>query len=299
MSTNKKQKWLIPLLLVFLGVSVFFVFKKSQDLNQLESAFKEEKQDLEADLDEVVKNYQTAIDDKLEISGRLELELNKIVQLRDSVKQLKGTNYKLIRKYKKRIKILEEQNKVLFAKVDSLRSVNSDLTQENLLANQMIVEKDSLNKNLTEVNTALEETKTHLQAKVAKASVIKTSAITIVAMKERSNGKLTSTSRSSRTDAFKVNFELLKNDIADPGKRNIYVQIKDKNGKIVAKKGEVVFEESKKLSYSDLLVADYRNQPLSIVSLVQVNRDDIDGGKYTVNAFIDNVYVGSAAVDIR
>lgn len=36
-------------------------------------------------------------------------------------------------------------------------------------------------------------------------------------MKERSSGKLTSTSRSSRTDAFRINFDLLENPITSAG----------------------------------------------------------------------------------
>ena len=38
---------------------------------------------------------------------------------------------------------------------------------------------------------------------------------------------------------------------------------------------------------------------LSLVSLVLVNRDDINKGKYTISAFVDGVYSGATTVKLK
>lgn len=297
--SNPNNKWKVPLALVLLAVAIAFGMKKNSDYNKLQDAFKEDKLELEADLDEVVKNYQQAIDDKTELSGKLEIELNKIVKLRDSVKLLKGNNYSLISRFRKRILKLEKENKALFAKVKELRELNTDLIQENEMAKELLIQKDSLNEELTNVNTKLSEIKDKLQAKVDKAGVVAISKIDATALRERNNGKYTSVSRARRTDAFRVTFNMLKNEVSNPGKRSVYVQIIDESNKVIAQKGVFKSSDGNETPYSDLIIANYQNEAVSVVSLVQVKDEELSKGTYTINAFIDSLIVGKSTVRLR
>lgn len=297
--SNSNNKWKVPLALVLLAVAIAFGIKKNHDYNKLQDAFKQDKLELEADLDEVVNNYQQAIDEKTGLSGQLEVQLNKIVKLRDSVKLLKGNNYSLISRFRKRILKLEKENRVLFAKVKELRELNTDLIQENEIAKELLIQKDSLNKELTNVNAKLGEIKDNLQAKVDKAGVIAISKIDATALRERNNGKYTSVSRARRTDAFRVTFNLLKNEVSNPGKRNIYIQVIDESNKIIAQKGFFQSSDSNKTPYSDLIIANYQNEVMSVVSLVQVKNEELNKGTYTINTFIDSLIVGKSTVRLR
>ncbi|CAM1372050.1 conserved hypothetical protein [Tenacibaculum litoreum] len=290
---QQKTKNVSILVLIILSLFLFYYsFQKSNENKNLQNIFLEEKAELQQDLDEMIKDYTDVVVGKKRLADRLEVELIKMKNLRDSIKLLKSDNFGLIRKYRSRIASLERENKKLFIQIDSLNSANDALTQENVIANEILQQKDSVNETLTEKNKELE-------AKVAIGGIIKTSPVKAVAMKERSSGKLTSTSRSSRTDAFRINFDLLENPITTAGEKRVYIQIIDENKNIIAPKGKTDLKNGQKVQYTDSLEVNYNNNRLSLVSLVLVNRDDIKKGKYVISAFVDGVYSGNTTIKLR
>lgn len=290
---QQKTKNVLILVLIILSLFLFYYsFQKSNENKNLQNIFLEEKAELQQDLDEMIKDYTDVVVGKKRLADRLEVELIKMKSLRDSIKDLKSDNFGLIRKYRSRIASLERENKKLFIQIDSLNSANDALTQENVIANEILQQKDSVNETLTEKNKELE-------AKVAIGGVIKTSPVKAVAMKERSSGKLTSTSRSRRTDAFRINFDLLENPMTTAGEKRVYIQIIDDNKNVVAPKGKTDLKNGQKIQYTDSLEVNYNNSRLSLVSLVLVNRDDIKKGKYVISAFVDGVYSGNTTINLR
>lgn len=298
--TPQKRKSILIVLLLFLSLFLtLYSFQKSSQYDTLQKVFQDEKADLEKELDEVIKDYTDVVVRKKRISKRLQIELNKMQNLRDSIKNLNVNNYNLIRKYRKRIASLERENKKLFIRVDSLNTANDQLAQDNLIANEILKQKETINVDLTKKYQKLEVKQKDLEAKVAIGGIIKTSPVKVIAMKERSSGKLTSTSRSSRTDAFKINFDLLENPITNTGEKSVYIQILDENKKVVAPKGITNLKDGGKIQYSDSVEVNYNNNRLSLVSLVLVNRDDINKGKYTVSTFIEGVFTGNTTLKLR
>ncbi|CAM1369976.1 conserved hypothetical protein [Tenacibaculum sediminilitoris] len=290
---NQKKKNALIIVLVILSLLLFYYsFQKSSEYDNLQNIFLEEKAELQQDLDEIIKDYTDVIVGKKRLTDRLEIELTKMKVLRDSIKNLKSNNFSLIKKYRRKITSLERENKKLFIQIDSLNGANDALAQENIITSEILQQKDSVNQTLTEKNKELE-------AKVAIGGIIKTSPVKAVAMKERSSGKLTSTGRSSRTDAFRVNFDLLENPITTAGEKRVYIQIIDENKKVVAAKGKTNLKNGQKIQYTDSLEINYNNNRLSLVSLVLVNRDDIKKGKYVISAFVDGIYSGNTVISLR
>ncbi|WP_435254009.1 hypothetical protein [Tenacibaculum sp. A30] len=292
MNHQKKKNVLIIVLLLLTVFLIFYAQQKSNENKTLNNIFLEEKADLQQDLDEMIKDYTDVVVGKKRLADRLEIELTKMKSLRDSIKGLKSDNFNLIRKYRRRIATLERENKKLFIQIDSLNSANEALTQENVIANEILQQKDSVNENLVEKNKELE-------AKVAIGGIIKTSPVKAIAMKERSSGKLTTTSRSNRTDAFRINFDLLENPITSSGEKRVYIQITDENKNVIAPKGKLNLKSGVKIQYTDSLEVNYDNNRLSLVSLVLVNRDDIRRGTYTISTFIDGIYSGNTKIKLR
>lgn len=292
MNSNKSKNAVLIVLLFAVLFITLYNFKVSSEMNELKSVFKQEKADLKNALDEMIKDYTDVVVRKKSLSKRLRIEVQKMKDLRDSVAKLEGSNYNLIRRYRSKIASLERENRRLFIKIDSLNNANEALVQENVITNEILSQKETINNNLTEKNKKLE-------AKVAIASKIDISPVQVVAMKERSSGKLTTTSRSSRTDAFKVNFDLLENPITESGKKMVYIQIIDEKKNVITPKGKTSLKNGAKILYSDSLMVNYDNRRMSLVSLVLVNRDDILKGKYTISAFVDGVYSGNSVVSLR
>ena len=282
-------------LVVLLFIVLFLIlrnFKVTNEVNELQGIFKQEKTDLKNALDEMIKDYTDVVVQKKSLSNRLQIELQKMKELRDSITNLKGENFNLIRKYRSKIASLERENRRLFIKIDSLNSANQDLTQKNVITNEILTQKETDNDSLSEKNKAL-------SAKVEIASKINISPIQITAMKERSSGKLTTTSRSSRTDAFRVNFDLLENRVTTSGNKKVYIQITDEKKNIITPKGSTSLKNGDKISYSDSLLVNYNNSKMSLVSFILVNRDDIFKGKYTFSAFVDGEYSGKSTVSLK
>ena len=299
MTPPKKKSALIVILLILTLFLTLHSFQKSSQYNDLQEMFQEEKADLEKELDEMIKDYTNVVVRKKRLSKRLEVELVKMKNLRDSIKDLRTNNYSLIRRYRRKITSLERENRNLFIRVDSLNTANQVLTQENVITNEILQQKETINTSLSEKNKELEEKQKTLETKIAIGGVIKTSPVKVVAMKERSSGKLTTTTRSSRTDAFRINFDLLKNVITDAGEKSVYIQIIDENKKVVAPKGVTNLRDGGKVQYTDSIEVNYNNKQLSLISLVLVNRDDINKGKYTVSAFVDGVYSGATTLKLK
>jgi hypothetical protein len=198
----------------------------------------------------------------------------------------------MLRKFRSQIFKLEETNKQLFQKNEILISENRVLSSN--LDSVKVVVSNQLAKNdtLTVLNQGLSE-------KVKIGSILKVNSAKILAMRERSGGKLVETSRSRNTDAFRVNFTIAKNEISEPGERNVYIQIVDLKGSTIARKGQLVLFDNTSIDYSDKTIVNYVNEPIDIISLVEVNRDNIKDGVYTVNIFIENKFAGASQITLK
>ncbi|CAL2062453.1 hypothetical protein [Tenacibaculum sp. 190524A05c] len=289
-------KYLFAALVILL---IVYSFKLNSDYQKLEDAFSEQKIELQAELDEIIEDYKNVNVKNKDLSQRLVKEINKIILLRDSIKNLKKSNYNLIVKYSRKIVKLERENRRLFIQVDSLNKQNYELLQENIVVKQQLDENTASQKNLMRKNISLQKRQAQLKAKVDIAGVIKVNNIVAEAMKERSSGKLTSTSRSRRTDAFRIKFDLLANPVTTAGKKEILIQILDEDKKVVAAKGNKKIKDGSSVFFSDNMSANYDNNRLGVVSLILVNRDDIKKGTYTVNAYVDGNFSARTQVKLR
>ncbi|VAW25617.1 hypothetical protein MNBD_BACTEROID04-490 [hydrothermal vent metagenome] len=293
MEENKKSniKIIAIILAVLLLVALAYTFYNNKEHKKLTDAIEEEKLEIEGNLDNMIVKYEEAIEQNTSMSNELSLERDRIIALRDSIKGLKATNYSLIRRYRKQIAKLEETNRRLFFMTDSLTGINELLTIDLDSANVKISKQLAKNDTLSLQNLQLSE-------KVAIGSVLKVSSAKILAMRERNNGKLVETSRARNTDAFRINFTIAKNDIAEKGERQVYIQIVDAKGITVAGKGELVFNDVQ-ISYSDQTIVNYLNDAVDIISLVEVDRGTIKRGVYTVNIYIENKFVGATQITLK
>lgn len=294
MEENKKSntKLIIIALAVLLLGALAYTFYTSTEHKKLTDQIEGEKLEIEQNLDSMIVRYEDAIAENTSMSGDLIVERDRIIALRDSIKDLKVVNYSLLRRYKGEISKLEESNKKLFLLNESLKSSNQLLTTNLDSANVVITRQIAQNDTLTTQNLTLAE-------KVAIGSELKVSTAKAIAMRERNNGKLVETSRSRNTDALRINFTIVKNEISEQGDRQVYIQIVDSNGKTLVPKGEFMLRDSTKVSYSDLSMVNYLNEDIDLISLVEVNRDMMKSGLYTVNIYIDNKFVGATKIELK
>ncbi|MFO7674138.1 MAG: hypothetical protein R6V74_10565 [Lutibacter sp.] len=288
MEENKKSNTnliIIALAVLLLG-ALAYTFYTSSEHKKLTDEIEVEKLEIEQNLDSMIVRYEDAIAEKTSMSGELIIERDRIIALRDSIKDLKVVNYSMLRRYKGEISKLEESNKKLFLLNESLTSSNQLLTSNLDSAKVVITRQIAKNDTLTTQNLTLAQ-------KVAIGSELKISTAKVLAMKERSSGKLVETTRANNTDALRINLTIIKNDIAEKGDRQVYIQIVDAQGKTMSPKGEFTLSNNTQVSYSDLSMVNYMNEAIDLISLVEVNRDLMKTGTYTVNIYIENKFAGA------
>jgi hypothetical protein len=276
------------LLLATLGYTIY----SNQEHKKVTDAIEQDKMEIEMNLDNMIVKYEEAIGENTAMSNELALERDKIIALRDSVKDLKAVNYSLIRRYRQQIEKLEANNRELFEMNDELAKKNATLTKNLDSANVKISTQIAKNDTLTKQNIELGE-------KVAIGSILKISSTKILAMREKTNGQLTETSRSRNTDAFRVNFTIADNAIAEQGERHVYIQIVDAAGNVLGNAGKLMLLDGKEITYSDRTIVNYLNKDVDVISLVEVNRDTIEEGVYTVNIYINELLSGVGSVTLK
>ena len=213
MSTTKiKNTGFIAFLLVLIITIGLLSYQNASEYADLKDAFKIEKKELETELNSVIKDYETAVSNNNNISLNLSNKLYDIIKLKDTINSLKTTDYGSFRFYRKRISELVAQNKALFNHIDSLNLINNQLLTKNDSVTEVLITKEKQNIKLKHKNNSLDQQKKELKQKIAIAEIIEISSIKVVAMKKRRSGKHTSTSRSNKTDAFKIEFNLLENN---------------------------------------------------------------------------------------
>ncbi len=282
---------LIGLAVLLVAISIYTIYNNSEH-KKLTNAIEVEKNEIAVNLDSMIAKYETAISQNTSMSNELSIERDKIIMLRDSVKGMKVINYEMLRKFRSQIFKLEETNKQLFQKNEVLTSQNRKLTSNLDSVNVEISNQIKKYDTLTTINKGLSE-------KVVIGSVLKVNSAKILAMRERSGGKLVETSRSRNADAFRINFTIAKNEISEQGERQVYIQIVDLKGNTIAKKGSFMLFDNTEANYSDKTTVNYLNEPIDIISLVEVNRDNINEGVYTVNIFIENKFAGASQITLK
>lgn len=293
-----KNNGFIAFLLLLIITIGLLSYQNASEYSELKNAFKVEKTELETELNTVIKNYEDAVYTKDDISLKLRDKLHEIIKLKDTLNNLRATDYNLLRFYRKRISSLAKQNKILFSYIDSLNIINNILLTKSDSVKAALFQKENQNLKLKIKNSSLDKEKRLLNKKIAIAEIIEISSIKIEAMKKRRSGKHTSTSRSNKTDAFKIEFNLLENKIVSPGLKSIYIQIVN-NNKVISPSTEVTLKNKEIILCNDVLTAEYLNKQLSVVSFINVNRANIIKNTYAINVFVDGVFTSNTFIKLR
>ncbi len=296
METKSNKLWFLILIgLLFLGLIGLgiYTFQAKKEHDKITNEIKKEKDEIASNLDDMIVKYEDEISKNTSLSTELEVERDRIVLLRDSIKTIKKVNYRLIKKYRKQIANLQLLNQRLFRKNDSLRNANESLALNLEYEKKKVQQHQSRIDNLTKKNYELE-------GKVTVGSVLKADKFTITALKKRSSGKLVTTSRSSRVEAMRVSFFVQKNVIADKGKKTAYIQIKNQSGEVVgAKKGQLELSTGDKITYSNKIDFDYEREEQEVVDLVNITKGSMKKGFTEITVYIDGYLAGGASYKIK
>jgi len=289
-SSNKKIiTGILIALLVALGV---YTFQQNSKFKASEEFLKQEKEQILGNLTSMEEKYDVAISKNSSLSDELTVERDKIIAFKDSVKNLKSTNWSLVRRYRKKIKDLESSNERLFFMNDSLTIAN----------NLLVVEKDSITGKLVEqtsFNDTLMAQNLDLSKKVEIGGALNVSSVKAMSMRLKSNGKYTETNKAQKTQAIRVNFRIVKNEIAEPGDKEAYIVIQNPSGTVINEKGNFTLRNGQEVPYTDKTIANYNNADLDVVMFVENVTQKFVKGFYTVKVYVEGNLVGASKLELK
>jgi len=289
-SSNKKI--ITGVLIALLVALSVYTFRQNSKFKASEEFLKQEKEQILGNLTSMEEKYDVAIAKNSSLSGELTTERDKIVAFKDSVKNLKNTNWSLVRRYRKKVKGLEESNERLFFMNDSLTIVN----------NLLVVEKDSITGELvaqTSFNDTLIAQNLDLSKKVEIGGALNVSTVSATAMKLKSNGKYEITKTAQKTQAIRVNFRLEQNEIATPGDKEAYIVIQNPSGTVISEKGTFTLKNGDEVPYTDQTVATYNNADLDVVMFVENITQKFVKGNYSVKVYVEGKLVGVSKLELK
>jgi len=290
-NTNKTlQTAVVGLSILALCLTSIIIFKEYTLRNERKSTIvmkdylTEEKDSLSKELlymRDQYENLETDNDTLKLLVDAQKAKIDKLLRMRqDAIYQ--------VQLYKKELGTLRDVLKDFVRQIDSLNTINIQLTAENKEVKQKIVAVEDANKQLS-------DEKAELSSKVQKAEIL--SAKNIIGMGLNKRGK--ETDKVSRTEKLKVCFTIRENSIAKSGNRVVYLQISKPDGAILTASQDNIMKLRKDESiYTDKREIEYQNSDIDICIYYDNTPEEITKGIYTARLFSEGEQIGESTFNL-
>ncbi len=276
---------IISLLLAALVVQYYYYNKTVDEVEQVS----QEKAKLTVEYQSLLENYETLETSNDTLSTQLNAEKQKIEDLVRKLKSTKASNKAQIRKYKKELKTLRDIMKGFVRQIDSLNTLNVQLTEEN---QHIKKQYNSATKKNKQLSAKYEEA----SSKVQLASTIRAIDLNLEAYNKK--GKLTT--RARKTKRFGIKFKLDENLIAPTGAKQVYIRITDPEEHVLLENEELTFSfEGEDIVYSAVRTIDYNGEVTPATVYFESKKEELLSGEYKVDIFCDGKMIGETAVRLK
>lgn len=275
--SNNGLKVIAGLLGVVLLGTIIYTVSLYQDKKKTTEALQSEKAVVVEDLNNLKAEYDKAILESNATNEELVAARDNIAKYIDSVQSMKA-DISTLSRYRRQVSVLKAEREKLLKQVDSL-------TQSNTL---LAMERDSTFVELekqTVFNDSLIVQNTQLADAVERGSALSLSKFSVDAVRERSSGKLVSTSRARATDKFKVCFTVADNVIADAGDREFFIEVLDPQGNVLGDSFTKSTDEGASITYSKETNFYYENSSLDVCDYINKPASEFQKGNYMVNVY--------------
>ena len=293
-SGTRKYKMYLAILGILILVLAFWLFIQRSQLLKLVKEKESERNELQHELDSVIvehnkiKTEYGALSDSLKVKDSL-IQANAI-----EIRKLLDTQWEY-NKIRKKLATLQVVAQGYIRQMDSLYTINRELTAENEKVRAEV--RTEKNRNQT-----LIKDKEDLKEKMNQAAFIKAYDVTASAYKVKGGNKEVLTDKASRTERLKVCFTLGENPLVAAGKRPIYIRIQRPDNVVVQKtKYDVFTFNGQTIPYSIREDVNYTGKAQNLC--VAWNKKDNDvaamKGRYVITVFADDTNIGEGSFELK
>ena len=283
-SLKKVMYALIAVAVLLAGALAYIWYQKSSLVKDLTV----EKEELTEQMIALQNDYATLSSDYDDINLQLDSSRLEVQMLIEKITQTEATNRNKIRQYEKELGTLRSIMRNYIVQIDSLNTLNKQLTADAAAARREAAESRRKQQELSKEVA-------NLSGQVAAGAVIKARGISI----EAYNASDKVTDRSSRVVRLLTTLSLVENDLAPRGPVRVYIRVKGPDGILLTNDSQRTFEvDGEPMICSASREVDYQGKEVEL----SIYLNDITGyvkGIYTVEAYTEQTRLGSAELMLR
>ena len=295
----KKYKTLTIIFAIISVILAILLIYFSLNIRQIvveKEASIDQQVELQAELDSILREYEIIKSEYGELNEQLSEKDSAIVRQAKEIERLIHAQADY-RKIKKKLELLQNQGKEYVYLLDSLYTVNKNLTLEN----KEVKEK---NIKLSQEKEELVKEKEVLSEKVSTAIKLKAYNISFKGIALRlSRKKESETEKAKRIDQFQVSFTLSENELIPAVELNLYCRISLPDGRVLALGSGDAYtftNNEKLLQYTIKSTIQYENKAKKITMVWDLRKGDkAVPGTYTAQLFTDTDYIGEAILVLK
>lgn len=319
---EEKKKSKLPLIFnILLVIIVSYLAYEVSVLSQKNHAFKQEisemikeneemnqiiiNQDLvsEADGENLKENLKLLLFsyDSLEQNNSVAIDsintqrekINNLMQEVDKLDKKSKRDWRKIYKLKKEAETLRNIMKGYIHTIDSLNTLNINLSNDLTEKTQKLSNVSKQNKKIIKQNEAL-------QKQVAIGAVLQINNVLSSGIRIRSSGAQSETTRASKTNMIKTCFSIIENKLAQAGDKEIYIRILDSEGNLLNAPTPltIINQQKEELKMSSKRTINYQNQDTDLCIFYEIE-NSIPAGNYSVEVYAEGFLIGETSVALR
>jgi len=285
---NKKLVWILfSVLVVLIGVLVYWNFRQHQEMTEMVEQMTIEKEELEEEYEDLAiqfDGYQQMDIRNDSLQDLLSREQQRVQDLLEELRQTKASNARKIAELKKELATVRLVMMDYVRQIDSLNATNARLTEENIQVreeNQMVKEQ---NTHLSTLNSQLSET-------VERASMLEISSCTITMLNK--NDK--KTRMVSHMAKLQFDYVMAKNITCTPGMKDLYARVITPDGDLIGEEKDKSFPfENLYLPYTLTQQLEYTGEAYQGTCYCAMEDGyEAEDGFYSIDFFCDGNLIGS------
>ena len=288
--SNNALKILTGVLAVALVALGIYTIKFYNEEKENQELLQQEKAVIEGELNDLIVKYDEAIAENEGLDEELSAARQRIVNLRDSVQDMEAS-LSLISRYRREVSNLKAEKEQLFRVVDSLSNQNQMLITEIDSTNNVLLER-------TRISDSLQAQTRSMANQINQAAQLKVSNLRGEGVIERRSGRLVENDRTRRVDKIRTCFTITPNALAEPGEKEIYVQVYNPNNNLVGDQ-IAVQHEGGVMVYSAATKVFYENDELDVCILANTIEDRLIEGNYKVLVYNGPDLIGATSFSLR
>ena len=269
---------------VLAGVLAYIWYDKYTVEKELES----EKADLIGQLNTLNDDYASLSTDYEDVNLQLDSSRLEVQLLIEKLTKTEATNRAKIRQYERELGTLRTVMRGYVKQIDSLHSLNKQLTADAAEARREAAENRRRSEELS-------KTVEDLSGQVAAGAVIKARGLRA----EAYNASNKVTDRSSRVKYLLATLNLVENDLAEKGPVTVYIRVKDPEGILLLNGTHNDFEyNGETMICSASREVDYQGSEVEL-GIYLNDIPEYAKGIYTVEAFTSQTFLGTTELMLR